>query len=192
MRWQARRAAVPEGQVCLTEVEVYSIGSTSCRYRQCPVLSCMGMGMGMGRVCSETRPRSSRQSGCVDAARTWDGHIVTLRPPVEACTVCYPREYCATSIASGACLVVVALSRNRFCQDHDRQRHRRYHPTTTTTSPLPNNDSTSPSLPPRSDGTVSKVDLTRRITITCFLQGMPPSSRLQTWYGSNLRLARGL
>jgi hypothetical protein len=31
---------VPEGQVCLTEAEEYSIGSTSCRYRQCPVLSC--------------------------------------------------------------------------------------------------------------------------------------------------------
>ena len=31
---------MPEGQVCLTEAEEYSIGSTSCRYRQCPVLSC--------------------------------------------------------------------------------------------------------------------------------------------------------
>jgi hypothetical protein len=196
MRWQARRAAVPEGQVCLTEAEEYSIGSTSCRYRQCPVLSCPVLyGSRYGYV-REMRPGSSRQSGCVATARTWDGHIVTLRPPVDACTVCYPREYCATSIASGACLVVVALSRNRFCQDHDRQRHQRqqsrrrrrqqhhHYPTTTRL------DSTSPSLPPPSDGTVSKVDLTRRIT--CFLQGMPPSSRLQIWYGSNLRLARGL
>ena len=31
---------MPEGQVCLTEAEEYSIASTSCRYRQCPVLSC--------------------------------------------------------------------------------------------------------------------------------------------------------
>jgi hypothetical protein len=65
--------------------------------------------------------------------------------------------------------------------------------TTTTTSPptTTNDDSTSPSLPPRSDGTVSKVGLTRR-RITCLLQGMPPSSRLQIWYGSNLPFARDL
>ena len=32
--------------------------------------------------------------------------------------MCYPREYCATGIASGACLVVVvALSRNRHRTD---------------------------------------------------------------------------
>jgi hypothetical protein len=75
---------VPEGQVCLTEAEEYSIASTSCRYRQCPVLSCpVGYGYGYGYA-RETRPRSSRQSGCVDTARTRDGHIVTLRPPVEA------------------------------------------------------------------------------------------------------------
>jgi hypothetical protein len=49
MRWQARRAAVPEGQVCLTEVEEYSIVSTSLSLSAMsfPVLSCMGQGMGM-------------------------------------------------------------------------------------------------------------------------------------------------
>jgi hypothetical protein len=123
MRWQARRAAVPEGQVCLTEVEEYSIGSTSRRYRQCPVLSYPVLyGQGLGRVwvgyVRETRPLPA-----VGSQAAWsrqghgDGHIVTLRPPVDACTACYPREYCATSIASGACHVVVALSRNRLCQE---------------------------------------------------------------------------
>jgi hypothetical protein len=78
---------VPEGQVCLTEVEEYSIVSTSLSLSAMSflVLSCMGM------YVRETRPGSSRQSGCVATARTWDGHIVTLRPPVDACTVCYPR-----------------------------------------------------------------------------------------------------
>jgi carbohydrate-binding DOMON domain-containing protein len=44
---------------------------------------------------------------------------VTLRPPVAVCTVCYPREYCTTSIASGACLVVVTLSRTDTDTDTD-------------------------------------------------------------------------
>jgi hypothetical protein len=110
--------------------------------------------------------------------------------------VCYPREYCATGIASGACLVVVvALSTNRHRTDSaktttDNGTDDIINNLPTTTSPLPNYDLASPSLPSRSDGTVSKVGLTRRIT--CFLQGMPPSSRLQIWYGPNLRLARGL
>lgn len=124
----------PSWRSTALEVPLVVIGNVlSCANLSCPVW------VGDCRYVREKRPRSGRQTGYVDMAWAWHGHIVTLHPPVDACTVYYPRVRTVLQASLvGACHVVVVLtsSGNRLCQDREpteasttttRQRRRQHH-----------------------------------------------------------------